>query len=318
NIDPCPLNWYTSMEYGLGILILRRKHISKKDGGLISISSILLCSVSVLIAAGITVLVSSPLSAESGEPRRIHPDFSVTPSELEERTAQLPENIQRAIRERPQYFLELIRRSMALPDYLLRLVDKSHPLPEGYKPDSIVELSDYNMLNLNKNTLTLHSGCMPDLLAMNEAARRDGIELVISSTYRTYEYQKGLYERYVKNYGQEEADRFSARPGTSQHQLGTAIDFGSITKEIAHTSQGRWLAEHAWKYGFSLSYPEGYEELTGYMWEPWHFRYISRTGTRLQREFFGDIQQHMTEFLHSHREYFEKALKSDIRDSQAP
>lgn len=271
-----------------------------------------------LIAAGITVFVTSPIWAESGKPRRIHPDFSVSRTELEEKTAQLPENIQKSILERPQYFLELLRRSIELPDYLLRLVDKAHSLSEGYRPNSTVELSEYDMLTLNRNTLTLHSGCMPDLLAMNEAARRDGIKLVISSTYRTYEYQKGLYERYVENYGQEEADRFSARPGTSQHQLGTAVDFGSITKEIAETPQGRWLAEHAWEFGFSLSYPKGMEELTGYMWEPWHFRYISRTGTRLQREFFGDIQQHMTEFLHSHRDFFEKALNPDTQYSEAP
>ncbi|MFO7848801.1 MAG: D-alanyl-D-alanine carboxypeptidase family protein, partial [Spirochaetia bacterium] len=156
------------------------------------------------------MLITFPLSAESSENRNIHPAFSITQEELEERTVHLPENIKTAILERPQYFLELIRRSLELPDFLLKLVDRDHPIPQEYEPDSTAKLSNYNMLTLNKNTLTLHSVCMPDLLAMNEAARRDGVELVISSAYRSYEYQKGLYERYVENHGQEEADRFSA------------------------------------------------------------------------------------------------------------
>jgi D-alanyl-D-alanine carboxypeptidase len=118
-----------------------------------------------------------------------------------------------------------------------------------------------------------------------------------------------LYENYVSKYGQEETDRFSAGPGTSQHQLGTSIDFGSITPEFGDTEAGRWLYEHAWEYGFSLSYPEGYEDVTGYMFEIWHYRYITPTGTRLEREFFGGIQQYMTEFLQENGKFLRRALK---------
>lgn len=238
----------------------------------------------------------------------LHPSFSIGPSDLEKVTAEEPEKVQEAILARPQYFLELIKRALALPDFHLLLVDPEHTLPEGYTPDALVRLADYP-LSLNRNNLTLHEACMPDLLAMNEAAGSDGVQLLLSSTYRSYEYQRGLYENYVKEHGKEEADRFSARPGTSQHQLGTAIDFGSITEKIAKTPQGKWLAEHAWEYGFSLSYPKGGEVFTGYKWEPWHFRYISRTGTRLQREFFDDTQQYMTEFLHAHADFFRDRMR---------
>ena len=236
--------------------------------------------------------------ASSSAAPHIHPEFDLTADELEELLSEEPEAVRSAVRARPEYFLELVDRTLDLPKALYALVDKTHPLPENYRPSELVALSVYSRIRINRDSLQLSSLCIPDLLAMNEAARADGVTLVISSAFRSYSYQKGLYEGYVAKHGQEEADRFSARPGTSQHQLGTAIDFGSITEKIASTPQGEWLAEHAWEYGFSLSYPKGMEETTGYMWEPWHFRYMSRTATRLEREFFGGVQQHMTEFLH--------------------
>ena len=243
---------------------------------------------------------------QEAAPQPVHPAFSIGEEALAGLLDELPEEAQAAIKKRPQYFLELVDQVLQLPRYLTVLVDKNHSLPEEYEPERLAALDGYPLV-LNKSGLSLHAGLMPDLLAMNEAAAADGVRLVISSSYRSYDYQKGLYERFVVIHGKEEADRFSARPGTSQHQLGTAIDFGSITEKIAETGQGRWLAARAWEFGFSLSYPKNGEELTGYMWEPWHFRYISRTAARLQREFFADSQQHMLEFLHARRGYFEAA-----------
>jgi D-alanyl-D-alanine carboxypeptidase len=115
----------------------------------------------------------------------------------------------------------------------------------------------------------------------------------------------------VKTYGQEMADRESARPGASQHQLGTAIDFGSITDAFAETRAGRWLVAHAWEYGFSLSYPQGYEGITGYRYESWHYRFITKAGVLLQRRYFGDVQQYLLEFLDANRAALEaKRLKT--------
>ena len=148
---------------------------------------------------------------------------------------------------------------------------------------------------------------MPEVLALAAGARADGVTLLFSSSYRSYDYQKVVYEREVKTYGQETADRESAHPGASQHQLGTAIDFGSITDAFAATKAGRWLAAHAEDFGFSLSYPRGYEEVTGYRWESWHYRYIGRPAARLQRECFQDVQQYLLEFIHDNRAALEAA-----------
>ena len=156
---------------------------------------------------------------------------------------------------------------------------------------------------------------MPDVLAMTEAARIDGIELVYSSTYRSYEYQKTVYDRHVRTYGREQADRESARPGMSQHQLGTTIDFGSITDAFGDTAAGKWLVSNARRFGFSLSYPEGGEELTGYRHEIWHYRYLSRVGTLMEREFFASIQQHMLEFFHEYRAFFVSNMIDTKTDS---
>ena len=120
---------------------------------------------------------------------------------------------------------------------------------------------------------------------------------MVSSAYRSFDYQDRLYRRHVDQVGREAADLVSARPGHSQHQLGTAIDFGSISDGYGETANGRWVAQHAWRFGFSLSYPAGATDRTGYSYEPWHFRYIGRVGTRLEREFFGGQQQALLEFL---------------------
>jgi D-alanyl-D-alanine carboxypeptidase len=248
---------------------------------------------------------------------RIHPSFNVTAAELEERLRAAAEQLRPAfadrflpeILERPQYFLELLKQTFQQDPAFYRLVDKEHALPEDYAPQDILSLNRYrDRLVLNRNDLSLRTVVLPDLFAMIEAARLEGITLDISSTYRSYSYQAGLFERHVANLGREQAERVSARPGTSQHQLGTTVDFGSITPAFADTTAGRWLAEHAQEYGFSLSYPNGYEDLTGYSYEPWHFRYISRTGTEIEAEFFAGLQQHFLEFYHSQADWFRNRL----------
>lgn len=112
-------------------------------------------------------------------------------------------------------------------------------------------------------------------------ARNAGFELVAFSTYRSYEYQDTLYHNYVNRDGQENADRYSARPGYSEHQTGLAFDIGEkgkedlwLTEEFGETEAGKWLVENADKYGFILRYPKGKEAITGYMYESWHFRYL--------------------------------------------
>jgi D-alanyl-D-alanine carboxypeptidase len=183
-------------------------------------------------------------------------------------------------------------------DGLLRLVDKGHALPQGYAPRDIVPLIQNTAYGINRNDLSLRAPAERALREMALAAQKDGAFLVASSSYRSYEYQVQVYERNVRLMGKAAADRESAQPGKSQHQLGTVIDFGSITDEFAETKAGKWLAARALEYGWSLSFPEGYEEVTGYRWECWHYRYIGIEAARFQKKWFSNIQQFMLEFIH--------------------
>ena len=184
-------------------------------------------------------------------------------------------------------------------DYLLTLVDKKHYLSKDYVPEDLVPLVKNNHYAINRNDLSLRIPVEKALCVMSDAAANDGITILVSSTFRSYDYQSKLYARNVKQLGQAAADRESAKPGASQHQLGTAIDFGSITDDFVETKQGKWLAKNAMKYGFSLSFPEGYEDVTGYRYECWHYRYIGIEACKMQQKWFGNIQQYMLEFLYA-------------------
>ena len=184
-------------------------------------------------------------------------------------------------------------------DNLLTLVDKQHYLAADFVPADIVALKANDFYLLNRNDLSLRVPVEKSLRELGSAAQADGINMVVSSTYRSYDYQKNLYERNVRQLGKEVADRESAPPGASQHQLGVAVDFGSITDDFAQTKQGRWLASNAGKYGWSLSFPDGYEDVTGYRWECWHYRYIGVTAVEFQKKWFSDVQQFMLEFIHA-------------------
>jgi D-alanyl-D-alanine carboxypeptidase len=224
--------------------------------------------------------------------------------DLEEVLATVEPSSAEQIRARPQVFLELVAEMLAAPEALHRLVDKQHALESDYGPDDPVALERYP-ITTNRTGHRLSRLIMPDLLAMIEAARAAGIELMVSSAYRSYDYQAGVYNRHVEKLGTAAADRVSARPGHSQHQLGTTIDFGSIAAGYGETPNGRWVAAHAWRFGFSLSYPAGQAETTGYDYEPWHFRYLGRVGTLLEREFFGSLQQRFLEFFAEWSWWFE-------------
>ena len=182
---------------------------------------------------------------------------------------------------------------------LLILVDKTHPLPDGYAPVRLIPLVKNDAFNVIRNDLSLRPEAYEALVAMGQAAKKDGVTLLASSTYRSYEYQKKVFERWVQIDGLAEAERESSRAGTSQHQLGLVIDFGSIDNTFANTRAGAWMKEHAESYGWSLSFPDGYEDVTGYRWESWHFRYIGKSACAFQKKYFGDIQQFMLEFINA-------------------
>ena len=162
----------------------------------------------------------------------------------------------------------------------LMLVNPRNPLPEDYTL-TLAEL---------KNGLSVDERCYPDLRAMMDACREAGLSPVICSAYRTWEYQEGLFQNrvsalmaqgYSEASAEAEAGRSVAVPGTSEHQLGLAVDIVDMGNQHLDESQEgtavqKWRMEHCWEYGFILRYPSGKSELTGIIYEPWHYRYVGR------------------------------------------
>ena len=225
-----------------------------------------------------------------------------TGMEMQLRNFTYPSAIPAEIRQRigndaGSFLAELKRVLVAEKENLLVLVDKWHLLPDGYTPQNLVTLTAGRAYMINRKDLSLTKTAEQALQQMALAAKQDGVTLLVSSSYRSYAYQKNLFERYVRESGEKEAERFSARAGTSQHQLGTVVDFGSISDAFAQTRAGKWMLHNASKYGWSLSFPKGYEAVTGYVWESWHYRYIGAEACAFQQKWFGDIQQYMLEFI---------------------
>ena len=243
----------------------------------------------------------------------IHPDFTITKDML---TTMLKEKIHQPVLKEitgnilaePKEFLESMKRLLHEPPEFLILVDKKHGLESTYQPDDLVELVNFP-LEVTKDSLTLQQVLMDDLLAMHQAAEDEGIRLIIASTYRSYSYQARVYDYWVGELGREEADRVSARPGHSQHQLGTTLDFHPIDDHFADTEAGKWVLAHASEYGFSLSYPKGYEDVTGYTYEPWHYRYMGKEAVKVIDKYFLGVQQFFLEFFQDNAEFFRENLK---------
>jgi len=214
--------------------------------------------------------------------------------------AQLPENLSASITGivggNPSFILDLFE-ILQIDPYLYVLVDKEHSLAEDYEPEDLTELLN-GSYRVNRTGLFLRKAAATSLEEMATAAKSEGFTLTASSAYRSYNYQVQVYERNVKENGQQAADRESARPGHSQHQLGLVIDFGSITDAFARTPEGIWLSANASRFGWSLSYPEGYEDITGYRWESWHYRYVGRELAEFIDNYFNGIQQYALRFIH--------------------
>lgn len=119
------------------------------------------------------------------------------------------------------------------------------------------------------------------LINLQNAASQTGYNIPLLSGFRSYETQKTLYNNYVARDGVALADTYSARPGHSEHQTGLAFDVGKIDNGYGETNEGKWLATHAHEYGFIIRYLKGKESITGYMYEPWHIRYVGSVATEI-------------------------------------
>lgn len=161
------------------------------------------------------------------------------------------------------------------PDKLDVLVNKNNQLPKDYIPNNL-EVLDVKYAYENKY-LQREAKEMFEALSLD--ASLIGYRIVATSTYRTYDYQNDLYNFYVKDKGLEYADKCSARPGHSEHQTGLAVDVeGSNASydDFEEAIEFNWMKENAHKYGFILRYPKGKEKITGFKYEPWHYRYVGK------------------------------------------
>lgn len=140
-----------------------------------------------------------------------------------------------------------------------------------YEPEDLVELSStYNA----GSTPYLRREAAESFMKMADAARLEGLTLRNVSGYRSYATQEWLYNNYVARDGELLADTYSSKPGYSEHQAGLATDINSVDESFKYTKEYAWLQEHAAEYGFIMRYPEGLEDITGFSYEPWHYRYI--------------------------------------------
>lgn len=174
-------------------------------------------------------------------------------------------------------------------DDLFTIVTQTYGLSRDYAPQDLVLLTDYLPVNVTLGYPTeIRQIAIGPLVQMVADMQNSGLEPFIISGYRSYAAQAISWDKWNRE-EPERAAILSARPGHSEHQLGTTVDFGS--PELAdivgiadiefhtyfyQTSEGIWLAENAHRYGFTLSYPRGAQELTGFFYEPWHFRYVGQ------------------------------------------
>lgn len=185
---------------------------------------------------------------------------------------------------------------------LFILVDKNHYLDKNYVPTDLVSLNEViHPSHLNKAGLSLRQCTIDNLQSLIKQATTDGINLIIGSSYRSYRQQVDTFNHWVKQNGETAARRISAVAGTSQHQLGLVVDFVPIDQIFANTKDFKWLDANAYKYGFSLSFPNGFEKETGYDYESWHYRYIGTNACKLQKKFFGNLQYKLIEFLDANK-----------------
>ena len=168
------------------------------------------------------------------------------------------------------------------------LINRNHLLDETFIPDDLM-ITDNNENNFhqfsNPNLKPMISkSIFPYFLKMQQDMKKLGLHIIIDSGYRSYDYQKDIFQRKIKELGIEKATNLVALPGSSEHQSGLAFDIAIIRNGVYCKSSKPedkeiiWLMENSYKYGFILRYPKGKENITGYSFEPWHYRYV---GTRL-------------------------------------
>ncbi|MBK1813671.1 M15 family metallopeptidase [Clostridium sp. YIM B02505] len=174
-------------------------------------------------------------------------------------------------------------------DYRLLLVNKDYPLDNTYKPDNLVIPKVKMMGSVSNENRKLKKEAAEALEDLFNDAKREKINLIFVSGYRSFESQASVYERKVKSDGATEASKYVAKQGSSEHQTGLAVDINSspyydLAEDFEKTKEGKWVAENAFKYGFVIRYLKGKSDVTGYNYEPWHLRYVGQENAKYMYE----------------------------------
>ena len=163
------------------------------------------------------------------------------------------------------------------------LVNKEHLLDKYYVPEGLVDINEPTGIKIDTTYVNrLDSEVYKSFKEMQKDALKEGYEIFVDSSYRSYDYQEKVYNSYVAERGLEYATQYVALPGSSEHQTGLAFDViyrrnGEMLDDQFDTDPEMiWLHENAYKYGFILRYPKGKEDITGFNYEPWHFRYVGK------------------------------------------
>ena len=249
---------------------MRKSRMNRKKNNKPMIIGSVISVVLLVFIAGVYIFKDELFSSKSAtKTEEVTPDLVETQGKIDEEVATNQDQVDAA--EQPDQMIEVDAAGYAIvtaaveePTYIdgILVANKKYPLPQDFNPGE------------NKEARAAFEQMATD-------AKELGFDLVAFSGFRSYEYQATLYNNYVNRDGKDEADRYSARPGHSEHQTGLAFDIGEnsqqglwLTAEFGETPAGKWLADNAHKYGFILRYPEGKEEITGFMYESWHFRYV--------------------------------------------
>ena len=156
------------------------------------------------------------------------------------------------------------------------ILNKYYYADKDYHAEDLIEIDSIYSLYGSTYKIELSKDCFEAFLKMYNDAKELGYGFKINSAYRSYEKQETIYNRYVQNDGQKQADTYSARPGYSEHQTGYAFDirdYPYTNEDYSKTKSFTWVSKNAYKYGFILRFPEGKEHITGYQYESWHYRY---------------------------------------------
>ena len=172
----------------------------------------------------------------------------------------------------------------------LTLVNKYNYISKDYTPKDLISA---NGLKINKYAYDA-------FLEMKKAMNKENLNIRIISAYRDYNYQENLYNNYLKNEKQSIVYTYSARPGYSEHHTGLAIDVDNTIQSYNNfylTKEFVWMQDNAYKYGFILRYPKGKEEITGYSYEPWHYRYIGKERASYIKKHNSTYEEYYYEFI---------------------